>query len=186
MDSEYIRRVLHGDSRAFRYFIDKYRNLAYSLALSVVKNSAVAEEVTQDAFVNAYKSLHQFEERARFSTWLYKIVMNEALKRVKRKTLDYSKDIEEIQDADISDLNESIDTLGYEDQQYYINRALDRLGPNDSLVLRLFYLNENNLKEIHEITGLSETNIKSILHRARKRLYSALQLELKEEIRNIL
>ena len=186
MDSEYIRKVLQGDSRAFRYFIDKYRNLAYSLAISVVKNSAVAEEVTQDAFVNAYKSLHQFEERAMFSTWLYKITMNEALKRVKRKTLDYCKDIEEIHDAEISDLNESIDTLGDEDQRYFINRALDRLSPNDSLVLRLFYLHENSLREIQEITGLTETNIKSILHRARKRMYTALQHELKEEIRNIL
>jgi RNA polymerase sigma factor (sigma-70 family) len=186
MDSEYIRKVLQGDSRAFRYFIDKYRNLAYSLAISVVKNSAIAEEVTQDAFVNAYKFLYQFEERAKFSTWLYKIVMNEALKRVKRKTLDYCKDIEEIHDAEISHLNESIDTLGDEDQRYYINRALERLSPNDSLVLRLFYLHENNLREIQEITGLTETNIKSILHRARKRMYVALQLELKDEIRNIL
>jgi RNA polymerase sigma-70 factor (ECF subfamily) len=186
MDSEYIRKVLQGDSRAFRYFIDKYRNLAYSLAISIVKNSAVAEEVTQDAFVNAYKSLHKFEERAKFSTWLYKIVMNESLKRVKRKTLDYCKDIEEIHDTEISHLNESIDTLSDEDQRYFINRALDRLSPNDSLVLRLFYLQESTLREIQEITGLTETNIKSILHRARKRMYAALQLELKEEIRNIL
>lgn len=186
MDSEYIRKVLQGDSRAFRYFVDKYRNLAYSLAISVVKNSALAEEVTQDAFVNAYKSLHQFEERAKFSTWFYKIVWNEALKRVKRKSLDYGIDIDEIRDSEIRDLNESIDTLGDEEQRYFINRALDRLSPNDSLVLRLFYLHENNLKEIQEITGLTETNIKSILHRAHKRMYSSLQLELKEEIRNIL
>lgn len=186
MDSEYIRKVLQGDSQAFRYFVDKYRNLAYSLAISVVKNSVVAEEVTQDAFVNAYKSLHQFEGRAKFSTWLYKIVMNEALKRVKRKTMDYCKDIEEIQETEISDLNESIDTLGEEEQRYFINLALDRLSPNDSLVLRLFYLHENNLREIQEITGFTETNIKSILHRARKRMYAALKYELKEEIRNIL
>ncbi len=186
MDSEYIRKVLQGDSQAFRYFVDKYRNLAYSLAISVVKNSVVAEEVTQDAFVNAYKSLHQFEGRAKFSTWLYKIVMNEALKRVKRKTMDYCMDIEEIQETEISDLNESIDTLGEEEQRYFINLALDRLSPNDSLVLRLFYLHENNLREIQEITGFTETNIKSILHRARKRMYTALKYELKEEIRNIL
>ncbi len=186
MDSEYISKVLQGDARAFRYFIDKYRSMAYSLAISIVKSQVIAEEVTQDAFVNAYRSLHQFEERARFSTWLYKIVMNEALKRVKRKSLDYSRDIDDIQEQEMSEVSHTIDTLADADQRYFINRALDRLCPNDSLVLRLFYLSENSLKEINEITGLTETNIKSILHRARKRMYAALQSELKEEIRYIL
>ena len=57
MDSEYLARVLEGDANAYRYFIEKYRDMAYSLAISIVKNGPVAEEVTQDAFLQAYKSL---------------------------------------------------------------------------------------------------------------------------------
>jgi RNA polymerase sigma factor (sigma-70 family) len=185
MDSIYIRKVLDGDKHAFRYFIEQYRDMAYSLAISIVKNPPLAEEVTQDAFIKAYKALPKFEQRAKFSTWLYKIVTNEALKKVRKKNLDYSADIEQINDIQHSEINESISELAEQDQKYYINLVLDKMTPNDSLVLRLFYLNENSLKEIMEITGFSETNIKTILHRARKRFYIILKEELQHEIKSI-
>lgn len=186
MDSIYIRKVLDGDTHAFRYFIEQYRDLAYSLAISIVKNAQLAEEVTQDAFVKAYKALAKFEQRSKFSTWLYKIVTNEALKRVKKKSLDYSTDIENVNDVEYSNINESITELTEQDQKFYINLVLNKMAPKDSLVLRLFYLNENSLKEIIEITGFTETNIKTILHRARKRFYIALKEELKHEIKSII
>jgi RNA polymerase sigma-70 factor (ECF subfamily) len=186
MDSIYIRKVLDGDTQAFRYFIEQYRDMAYSLAISIVKSVPLAEEVTQDAFVKAYKALPKFEQRSKFSTWLYKIVTNEALKKVKKKNLDYSSKIDEINDAQYSEINGSVTELAEQDQKYYINKALDKLLPNDSLILRLFYLNENSMKEIMEITGFSETNIKTILHRARKRFYTVLKAELEHEIRSIL
>ncbi len=186
MDSIYIQKVLDGDGHAFRYFIEQYRDMAYSLAISIVKNAPLAEEVTQDAFIKAYKALPNFEQRSRFSTWLYKIVTNEALKKVKKKSLDYAADIDEVNNVQYSDINESITELNEQDQKYYINLVLEKLSPNDSLILRLFYLNENTLKEIQEITGFSETNIKTILHRSRKRFYIALKEELKHEIKSII
>ena len=160
--------------------------MAYSLAISIVKNAPLAEEVTQDAFIKAYKALPNFEQRSKFSTWLYKIVTNEALKKVKKKSLDYTTDIDEVNNVQYSDINESIAELTEQDQKYYINLVLEKLSPNDSLILRLFYLNENTLKEIQEITGFSETNIKTILHRSRKRFYIALKEELKHEIKSII
>jgi len=186
MDSIYIQKVLDGDHRAYRYFIDQYRDMAYSLAISIVKNAPLAEEVTQDAFIKAFKSLAGFEQRSKFSTWLYKIVTNEALKKVKKKSLDYTYDYEEIQSADYSSINQSIAELADQDQKYYINLVLKKMLPNDSLLLRLFYLNENSLKEIKDITDFSETNIKTILHRARKRFYLLLKKELKHEIKSII
>jgi len=124
MDSIYIQKVLDGDHRAYRYFIDQYRDMAYSLAISIVKNAPLAEEVTQDAFIKAFKSLAGFEQRSKFSTWLYKIVTNEALKKVKKKSLDYTYDYEEIQSADYSSINQSIAELADQDQKYYINLVL--------------------------------------------------------------
>ncbi len=186
MDSIYIRKVIDGDANAFRYFIEKYRDMAYSIALSIVKNGPEAEEVTQDAFLKAYKALPGFEQRSRFSTWLYKIVTNEALKKIKRKTFDYALDVYEINNTEVAEINTSVTQLAEQDQKYYINLVLDKLIPNDSLVLRLFYLNENTLKEIMEITGFSETNVKTILHRARKRFYTCLKDELKHELKSIL
>lgn len=186
MDSEYIQKVLNGDIHSFRYFIEKYRDMAYSLAVSMVKNSLVAEEVTQDAFLKAYDSLGRFEQRSKFSTWLYKIVTNEALKRLRRKEFKYNKEISELNTVDYSEINNSIVELTEQEQKYYINKGLEQLLPNDSLVLKLFYLEEMNLKEIGEITGFSHTNIKTILHRARKRFYVVLKEELKHEIKSLL
>ena len=186
MDSEYIQRVLKGDVNAYRYFIDKYRDMAYSLAISIVKNSSIAEEVTQDAFLKAYQALGQFEHRSKFSTWLYKIVANEGLKRLRKREFKYPVRIDELDNHDYHDINNSITELTEQEQKLYINKALSQLLPNDGIVLRLFYLEELNLKEIAEVTGLSNTNIKTILHRARKRFYLILKEELQNEIKSIL
>jgi RNA polymerase sigma factor (sigma-70 family) len=186
MDSEYIQKILDGDVDAFRYFIEKYRNMAYTLAISIVKNAAVAEDVTQDAFLKAYKSLGKFEQRSKFSTWLYKIVSNEGLKRIRKKEFKYTNDPDELNDIQYSEINNSVSELTIKEQKYFINKGLEKLLPNDSLMLRLFYLEEKSLIEICEITGLSNTNIKTILHRARKRFYTVLSKELKHEIRSIL
>lgn len=186
MDSEYLARVLEGDANAYRYFIEKYRDMAYSLAISIVKNGPVAEEVTQDAFLQAYKSLDKFEQRSKFSTWLYRIVTNEGLKRIRKKELKYAEDIDALNNIQYSEINNSVSELTLQEQKYYINKGLEQLLPNDSLILRLFYLDEKSLKEIVEITGFSNTNIKTILHRARKRFYAALTLELKHEISSLI
>lgn len=185
MESEQIQKVLRGDTNAFRYFIEKYRNMVYTLAISIVKDAQTAEEVTQDAFLKAYKSLDKFEHRAKFSTWLYKIVTNEGLKQIRKKQLKYVDDISELNDYEFSEVNSSIQGLAEKEQKFYINKSLQRLLPNDSLVLRLFYLDEQNLNEISEITGFTTSNVKTILHRARKRFYSVLKKELKQEIRSI-
>lgn len=186
MDSEHIQKVLEGDANSFRYFIEKYRDMAYSLAISIVKNGQIAEEVTQDAFLKAYKSLDKFEQRSKFSTWLYKIVTNEGLKRLRKKEFKYADDVGELNNINYSEINNSVTELTEQEQRYYINKGLDTLLPNDSLILRLFYLDEKSLKEITEITGFSITNIKTILHRARKRFYSVLKEELHHEIKSIL
>ncbi|MCG8307835.1 MAG: sigma-70 family RNA polymerase sigma factor [Cytophagales bacterium] len=186
MESELIQKVLEGDANAFRYFIEKYRDMAYTLAMSIVKDAPIAEEVTQDAFLKAYRSLDKFEQRSKFSTWLYKIVTNEGLKHLRKKEFKYAEDITELNNIEYSEINESISGLTEQEQKYYINRSLERLLPNDCLVLRLFYLDERSLKEIREITGFSNTNIKTILHRARKRFYAFLKEDLKHEVKSII
>jgi len=186
MESKYIQKVLGGDANAFRYLIEKYRNMAYTLAISIIKDSSIAEEVTQDAFLKAYNSLDKFEQRSKFSTWLYKIVTNESLKRLRKKKFKYTEDIDQLNNVEYSEINNSVKGLTEQEQKYYINRSLEKLLPNDCLVLRLFYLDERSLSEICDITGFTVTNVKTILHRARKRFYIHLKQDLKEEIKSIL
>ena len=158
----------------------------YSLACSIVNDKMMAEDVTQEAFIKAYQSLGKFEGRSRFSTWLYKITTNEALKRVKKKFPEKKVDSEDISDSQSIEINSSVSAMAEEEQRYYINKTMDSLSLNDSMVLKLFYLNECSLKDIREVTGMSETNIKTILHRARKRFYTILKNQLKDELKHIL
>ena len=83
--------------------------MAYSLAISIVKNGQIAEEVTQDAFLKAYKSLDKFEQRSKFSTWLYKIVTNEGLKRLRKKEFKYADDVGELNNINYSEINNKMD-----------------------------------------------------------------------------
>lgn len=177
MDDLYLQRVRDGNSDAFRYFIDAYRDMAFTIAMSVLKDEQRAEEAVQDAFLKAYNGLDKFNQRSKFSTWFYRIVTNEALQYLKRNTkqqIDLTEDFND-EPADESFLL----SLDIKEQSYLINEALNHLSPNESLALRLFYLEENSLKDIADITGWSESNIKVILHRARKNILILLNKLLK-------
>lgn len=179
MDEEYINKVCNGDPDAFRYFLKKYKDMAYSVALSVVKDEFIAQEVVQDAFFKAYQGIKKFNRASKFSTWLYRIVANEALVRLnklKKEIISFNADY----DIDLPD-ESTLLKLKDEEQSYLINEALKKLPPKESLALRLFYLQEENIKEVCEITGWSEANTKVILHRGRKNMYTAMNMVLKQE-----
>jgi len=166
MDEKYIRDVLNGETNAFRFLIKSYKDNAFTLAMSVVKDEFVAQEVLQNAFVNAFTKLSTFKGNSKFSTWLYRIVINEAFKSVKKlkaEIITYGgSTVFSTPDIDCFTFKMNAD-----DQRFYINEALLKLSSKESLVLRLFYLEENNIDEIAEITGWSVSNIKVLLHRAR-------------------
>ncbi|HEY0667636.1 MAG TPA: sigma-70 family RNA polymerase sigma factor [Sphingobacteriaceae bacterium] len=177
MDDIYVGKVLKGDPTAFGYFLTQYKNMAYTIAISILKDEFVAEEVVQDAFMKAFRNLDNFQRQSKFSTWFYRIVTNESLMRLKilkKDILDFNPVYEE----DIWDEGIDIDIMA-EDRHYLVNEALNQLPPKESLVLRLFYLEEERIKAICEITGWSEANVKVLLHRARKNMFIALHQLMK-------
>lgn len=182
MDDFYIKQVCEGDSEAFRYFINKYKDMAFSIAMSVVKDSFIAQEVVQDAFVKAYQSLRTFSKRSTFSTWFYRIVTNEALMRMRKMKKEIIEFTEEYSNELVDE--QALFSLQDDEQTYLINEALQKLPAKESLALRLFYLQEESLKEVGEITGWSEANTKIILHRARKNMFSVLIQLMKTKLHN--
>src|SRR6478609_6830041 len=172
MDDFYIRKICAGDENAFRYFIKEYKDMAFSIAVSVVKDEFIAQEVVQDAFVKSYHHIKSFNKQSSISTWFYRIVTNEALMRLRKM----KKDIIEFSEnypGDSIDEN-PMNALQEDVQQYLVNQALQELAPKESLALRLFYLQEESMKEVCEITGWSTSNTKVILHRARKNMFAVL------------
>ena len=179
MDEIYIRKVCEGDAEAFRYFLREYKDMAFTVAVSIVKDEFLAQEIVQDAFVKAFKGLKSFNKKSTFRTWFYRIVINEAfmcLKKLKKEIVEFGDDNKNYV-ADESALL----SLREEEQAYLINEALKKLPAKESLALRLFYLQEESIKEVCEVTGWSEANTKVILHRARKNMFIAFNQIMKSE-----
>lgn len=183
-----IAKVKQGDLVAFNALIDEYKAMAFTLAMKLMKNREDAEEVTQDAFVKAYTNINQFEGKSKFSTWLYTIVYNTALTKLRKKQLD----IQDLSGHTIEDSchyaesGSSWRKLQKDERSSYIKLALDELVEEDQVVITLFYLNENSLIEICEITNWELSNVKVRLHRARKRLLVELEKLLDTEVRSLL
>ncbi len=186
-DQIYIEKVLQGDTSSYSYLVDNYKNMVYTIALKIVKNSEDAEEVAQDSFVKAFKQLQSFKGNSKFSTWLYTIVYRTAISKIRKKKLEVI-DIDEyvIENHSIDFSFPQLDLLKVEEQKKYVTFAINTLPEIDALLITLFYLNENTFDEIIEITGLTKTNIKVRLFRARKKLYKELSKLLKTELKTIL
>ena len=177
MDDVYVEKVCRGDTESFKYFLKKYKDMAFSLSVSILKDEFIAEEVVQEAFIKAFNGIKSFNSKSSFRTWFYRIVLNEAFqrrKKIKRDFLEFQPDYnEDIMDESI------LSALDKDEQIHNINEALKMLPDRESVVLRLCYLEEESIKDVCEITGWSESNTKVILHRARKSMLHALNKLIK-------
>ena len=185
-DIEIIRHVLAGNTEMYSLFVNRYKNKVFSLAYAIVSNREDAEEIAQDAFVKAFKGLETFKERSSFSTWLYRIVVNTALNKKKLKKWITVDDTDLVTQNEQFGFDSLTQYLKIEDQKKFIRMALDTLNKQEKLCLTLFYLGELAVKEIQEITSISESNIKVLLLRGRKHLYEQLKRLLKSEVKNLI
>ena len=186
-DQIYIDKVLGGDTNAFAYLINKYKDMSYTIAIKIVKSHEDAEEVAQDSFLKAYEKLNTFKGNAKFSTWLYTIVYRNAITKIRKKKVT-TTDIDNyvIDNHSEGDDFPQLEALKNEEQQKYVRQAIEKLPEKDALLITLFYMNDNSIEEIEQITGLSQSNIKVKLFRARKKLNLELSGLLKEELNTIL
>ena len=170
-----IQKVLKGDNSAFGYFVDKYQDMAMTVAYRVCGNVQDAEDIVQDSFVKAYHNLHTFKSGSKFSTWFYSVVYNTAVTQI-RSSLNNIQFVD-YEHMDVSDMYTDFDTMSQieeEEKRKMINMALEKMPRDEALILTLFYLEDNSIKDIVKITGLTESNIKVKMHRARKRMHQIL------------
>jgi RNA polymerase sigma factor (sigma-70 family) len=186
-DKYYIDRIVGGDVNAFSYLVDKYKGMVYTLSFKFLKNAEDAEELAQDVFIKVFNGLKDFKFDSKFSTWLYRITYNAAISKLRKKHIE-TRDIENVSLPESQVLNtyNAVNELTKQEQIKYIKLVLEKLNEEDSVILTLFYLQENSIQEICEITGYTESNVKVKLHRARKTFYDELQFILKDEVISIL
>ncbi|MDL2222231.1 RNA polymerase sigma factor [Parabacteroides sp. OttesenSCG-928-N08] len=185
-ERKWIEQTLAGDTRSFSCLVVKYEKMAFTIAFRILNNREEAEEVVQDAFVKMYRALSGFQFDSKFSTWFYRIVYRTALSARKEQRpflrIEEGKGYEQVT-TDEADTASGV--LERKDRQLIIKQLLGRLSADDSLMLTLFYLEECSIDEIHTITGLTQTNIKTKLFRARKRFYEELQKTMQQETNDI-
>jgi len=182
-DNHYIDRVLNGDVSAYAMLVAKYKNLVFSIALKILNNREDAEEIAQDCFLKAFQALKTFEKKSKFSTWLYRIVYNTAISKTRKKRLDLvPMDNYVIHNYTEDGVAAAVDEIDPEEQKVLIERAMERLSDDESLLITLFYKGENSIEDISNITGLSMSNVKVRLHRIRKKLHDELAITMRKTV----
>ncbi len=181
-DNIYIKRVLDGDRNAFAYLVDKYKSIVFSLALRITKDREEAEEIAQDAFIKAYQSLKSFQGKAKFSSWLYRIVYTTGISHIRKQEQGrISLDETNIPETLYVESKRNYEALSEAERKKYLEIALDSLDADERMLIILYYYEEKELEDIAGIAGITKTNTKVKLFRARKKMLMVLESYLKEE-----
>jgi len=179
-EAQIIEQIRKGNTNAFSKLVTKYQDVVFSIALKVLRNREEAEEIAQEAFIKAYRSVHTFQGKSKFSTWLFTINYNTCISHVRKNKLrttgiDQIQAIDEEEEADFGEFQQ-------EDRVKYLEKALKQLSEDEYLLIVLYYYEDQSVEEISQVTGLSESNVKVKLFRARNKLHRIIcDLMNKEE-----
>jgi RNA polymerase sigma factor (sigma-70 family) len=186
-DNEIISRVLQGEQNAYAELVNRYQSYVFTLILRMVKSREDAEEIAQDVFVKAYRSLADFRGESKFSTWLYTITNTTSITFLRKKKLEvHSLNNEKVFEvADNKDSGFRANLIEQKSRVNMVNEAIAMLSPDDAEIITLFYKAEQNLEEISRILRLETNTVKVRLHRARGRLKEKMEKNFSEEVKNI-
>jgi RNA polymerase sigma-70 factor, ECF subfamily len=176
-DRELVRRAQREDKEAFEELIRRHQHRVFAVAGGIIRRREDVEDIAQQVFVKAYFSLKRFDQRAAFSTWLYKITVNECwdmLRKRKVRPLVYEADLSEEQARQvISSAEKSKDQPDISDRleaRQRVDRLLDGLDERDRLMLILKEVEGFSIEEIAEVLDLNANTVKVRLFRARRRV----------------
>ena len=138
-----IRSVKTGNKNAFPQLVERYKDYVFTIALRVMKSREEAEEVSQDVFIKVFQTIKSFEERSKFSTWLYTITYRTAIDKARKKSR-FTQSIEEDYSfLQIADQHFTpAEALQKEDLKNQLLKAVQQLPPVEASIITLFYLNE--------------------------------------------
>ncbi len=190
-----IKRIKSGDVNSFEQIVEKYKDKALTLSMRILKNKEDAEDSLQEAFIKTFRAIveNQFEERAKFSTYFYRIVYNTAIdnyKKLKSKTYNLlridesSSSQSDAETGDITNFEMKVDAVKYDlgsgyrtdkkaldnEVQDFVSRFLAEIPEKYSVILTLFFLNDLSHEEISEMLNLPLGTVKNRIFRAKDKL----------------
>jgi len=174
-----IEKTMAGDLQAFEQIVRKYQSMIFTIAIRILQHHEEAEEVAQDVFIKAYKSLSGFNRKSKFSTWIYRIAYNTSVSKLRSQKKFH--DTTGLQDYDKAGSTDMVAEQEKIEENEIIRKCILRLPENERIIVTLFYFEDHSIREIAEITGISESNVKVKLFRSRQLLYQELKQKLNIE-----
>ena len=183
-EAELIERAKQGDAQAFQALYDKHKRRVYSLCLRMTANTAEAEDLTQEAFLQLYRKIGTFRGESAFSTWLHRLSVNVVLMQLRRKSLPVVSLEETTQgeeDTPKKDFGAEDLALAGSIDRLQLQKAVDDLPPGYRTIFVLHDVEGYEHNEIATIVGCSIGNSKSQLHKARMKLRDLLKMNRAEK-----
>lgn len=189
-DTELIKNLKNGNDESFRIIVDKYQRLILNSCYRFVYNRETAEDLTQEVFIEVYRSINMFRNDSKLSTWIYRIAISKSLdylkSRKRKKRFANSKSLFENEDIiGSTSLKDEIQApheqspeklLDNDDRIKVLSLALDCLPENQRIAFTLSKYDEFSYKEIADVLGITISSVESLIHRAkvnlRKKLYN--------------
>ena len=176
-DADLVAALRRGERRVvLEGLMQRYRQKVLHLAVSIVRDPALAEDMSQTTFVKVWQALPKFVGRAAISTWLYTIARNTCLSAVAReRRMVPLEDFAEVADDDgdpmvFGTAQAGLETAGQAAAEYDVARLLEQLPEPYRRVVVLFYLEDRSCEEVGELLSMPTGTVKALLHRGRKRL----------------
>jgi RNA polymerase sigma-70 factor (ECF subfamily) len=170
-DKELVKQCLQGNNGAFDELVDRYQMTMYRTALSIVKDTEVAKDVTQNGFIKSWENLDSYNSDYKFYSWLYRIIMNEALNKVRRK--EQTENISPTETDGVTPFHKVI----REEEYRQLYEAIEALDQKFSSVIYLRHFEELSYKDIAEVLDIDEKKVKSRLYGARMKLRESLFID---------
>ncbi|MBP6630082.1 MAG: sigma-70 family RNA polymerase sigma factor [Kofleriaceae bacterium] len=184
-----LRRLRERDERAFRELVEAHKTTVYNLSFRMLGNRAEAEDVAQEVFISVFKTIDTFREESKFSTWLYRVVVNHCKNRIKYLSRRHDRKQDELDETTHGTGTGGSDgapshprrpdrALEGAELERLMQEAIAALDEEHRTLVVLRDVEELSIEEICEITGLPDGTVKSRLHRARLVLRKKLQRHL--------
>ena len=185
-DQLLIKEIIDSSSsRAYRTLVEKYQNKVLTVCVKVLRNREEAEETAQDVFIKGFKLLNTLNDHTKFPNWILKIAYSKAIDRQRLKKMN-TTDLNQVNESAYKQLETPFVLTSLEDRKEILTKLIEELDVQESVVISLFYQQERNIKEISEITGMTPSNVKVKLYRARKSLRLMLNRKFKNEANDLL
>jgi RNA polymerase sigma factor (sigma-70 family) len=183
-EKNFIKKLQKGNQIAFGQLLDAYQQKVFGTCISLIPNKEDAEDVSQEVFIAVFKSIHQFKENSKLSTWIYKIATNKCLEFIRKKNAKkrfsfmqtiLGNEIPLDKTSYFTEVNHPGILLENQEKSALIFKAIDTLTESQRIIFTLAKIDEKSYQEIVEITGKSLSSVESILFRAKKALQQKLE-----------